>query len=58
MACYHIPSVRCSECMQVDAPNHWWGKYAPKGKCDICGSTAVDHTEMQCQINRQLKRKK
>lgn len=21
-------------------------------KCDICGSTARDHTESQCQINR------
>lgn len=28
----------------------------PNGqKCDICGSTATDHTEMQCQINRTLK---
>ena len=21
-------------------------------KCDICGSTAVDHTERQCALNR------
>lgn len=24
-------------------------------KCDMCGSTTIDHTEMQCQINRTLK---
>lgn len=26
----------------------------PKGgkKCDICGSTAIDHTEVNCLINR------
>ena len=24
-------------------------------KCDICGSTAIDHTEAQCQLNRSLK---
>lgn len=27
-------------------------------KCDICGSTAIDHTEMQCQVNRVLKKPK
>lgn len=21
-------------------------------KCDLCGSTAIDHTEMHCQMNR------
>lgn len=26
-------------------------------KCDICGSTAIDHTENQCQINRMNKNK-
>lgn len=25
-------------------------------KCDICGSTAIDHTEAQCQLNRVLKK--
>lgn len=25
-------------------------------KCDICGSTAIDHTETQCSINRQMNR--
>lgn len=24
-------------------------------KCDMCGSTTVDHTEMQCQMNRLSK---
>lgn len=24
-------------------------------KCDLCGSTAIDHTESRCQMNRQLK---
>lgn len=24
-------------------------------KCDMCGSTAIDHTENQCQLNRALK---
>lgn len=24
-------------------------------KCDLCGSTAIDHTEQQCSINRVLK---
>ena len=23
-------------------------------KCDICGSTAIDHTEFQCATNRQF----
>jgi len=23
-------------------------------KCDLCGSTAIDHTEMHCQLNRNL----
>lgn len=26
-------------------------------KCDICGSTAIDHTEAQCNVNRQLYKK-
>lgn len=25
-------------------------------KCDICGSTAIDHTEMHCQMNRAFKK--
>lgn len=25
-------------------------------KCDICGSTAIDHTENQCSLNRQLQK--
>ena len=25
-------------------------------KCDICGSTAIDHTENQCQMNRAFAR--
>jgi len=31
----------------------------PKGgqKCDLCGSTAIDHTEMHCQMNRAFRRK-
>lgn len=24
-------------------------------KCDMCGSTAIDHTENQCSMNRQLR---
>lgn len=24
-------------------------------KCDMCGSTAIDHTEHQCNMNQQLK---
>lgn len=24
------------------------------GKCDICGSTAIDHTEAQCAMNRTI----
>lgn len=31
-------------------------KYIQIRKCDICGSTAIDHTENQCQINRSLKK--
>jgi len=32
--------------------------YQIKGqKCDICGSTTIDHTEAQCQINRLSKKK-
>ncbi len=27
-------------------------------KCDICGSTAIDHTETQCIINRQANNSK
>ena len=27
-------------------------------KCNICGSTAIDHTENQCSINRQVSRKR
>ena len=27
-------------------------------KCDVCGSTAIDHTENQCSLNRQLHPKK
>ncbi len=25
-------------------------------KCDLCGSTAIDHTENQCNLNRTLKK--
>lgn len=25
-------------------------------KCDLCGSTAIDHTEAQCQLNRLSQR--
>lgn len=24
-------------------------------KCDLCGSTAIDHTEYQCSMNRRLR---
>ena len=27
----------------------------PTHKCDLCGSTAIDHTEMHCQMNRMGK---
>ena len=26
-------------------------------KCAQCGSTTIDHTEINCQINRQIKQK-
>lgn len=28
-----------------------------EGKCDICGSTTIDHTELHCQTNRERKGK-
>jgi hypothetical protein len=50
---YYVPECSCKSCQ--DYRTSIVGEKARIGvKCDICGSTAIDHTEMQCQINRQL----
>lgn len=52
--CHHIPSVKCSNCWNVG----WAYPTQPviNGfKCDLCGSTAIDHTEIQCSMNRSLR---
>lgn len=30
----------------------------PVQKCDVCGSTAIDHTETDCRFNRLSRAKK
>lgn len=37
-------------------PRDWpYHEYHRLQKCDMCGSTAIDHTDMQCRINRMSK---
>lgn len=56
----------CPICNPCDPSKHGgpvvsWPSYQPlpfqRGgqKCGLCGSTAIDHTEMHCQMNRAFK---
>lgn len=43
----------CSNAPEIPSYQPWPPPVKNYGvKCDICGSTAIDHTEMQCQLNR------
>lgn len=57
-ACFHIPTVKCPNCIGTQAYGWAYPIYPqPVGeKCDMCGSTAIDHTEQQCQLNQQFKK--
>lgn len=51
----HIPSVTCPNC--VNRQHYGWAYpvYPTSNeKCDLCGSTAIDHTEQQCNLNRSF----
>jgi hypothetical protein len=51
----------CNPCKPHYSPVTWAGQPAIARlpvKCDLCGSTAIDHTEMNCQMNRLAKDKK
>lgn len=44
---------QCQRCGGVWWPQH---NHLQPVKCDLCGSTAIDHTEMDCQLNRVLQK--
>lgn len=61
--CMHINGVVCDSCRNQYLPpvQPYVIYYPPQPrildgqKCDVCGSTAIDHTENHCSVNRMLK---
>lgn len=55
----YAPPLFDHRCPVLGKPVGWEHDAPVKGsKCGVCGSTAIDHTENQCQLNRALKKVK
>lgn len=62
--CYHLPSLTCNNCRAVTrplplAPLTWprnMGLRRYLDSCGVCGSTAIDHTELGCRENVENKK--